>query len=348
MNAWRLGFVLALFLGLTGGDGVGPAAASKISFVSNRDGNAEIYVMNADGTGVTRLSNDPENDSSPAWSPDGSRIAFSRTKIVVDDLFRREVSGEIYVMNADGSEQRNLTDNMASEWQPVWSPDGSRIAFIRGANGKSDIYVMNADGSGQVRLTSASAGDVTPTWSPDGSKIAFVRAAEGDDALCITNADGTGTRMLSRIGELGGDPQWSPDSSKLTYTMTVTKPEDLFFPSESYVYVINADGTGRRRLTEFDASGAAWSPDGSKVVLIGKQQDNWDICVLNADGTGVTRLTNNPENESSPAWSPDGSGIIYTVGELLGRTDIYLISADGGDPINLTNNPATDDEPEWR
>ncbi len=348
MNAWRLGFVLALFLGLTDGDGVRPAAASRIAFVSNRDGNAEIYVMNADGTGLTRLSNDPENDSSPAWSPDGAKIAFSRTKIVVDDLFRRQVLGDIYVMNADGSEQRNLTDNMTSEWQPVWSPDGSRIAFIGGPNGKSDIYVMNADGSGQLRLTSESAGDVTPAWSPDGSRIAFVRTAEGDDGRYITNVDGTGSRMLSRIGELGGDPQWSPDSSRMTYTMTVTKPEDLFFPSESYVYVINADGTSRRRLTEFNASGAAWSPDGSKIVLLCRQQDNSDIYILNAEGTGVTRLTNSPENESSPAWSPDGSEIIYTVGELLGHTDIYLIDADGSAPINLTDNPATDGDPNWR
>lgn len=147
----------------------------RITFSSNRDGcdGTEIYVMNADGSGVIRLTNDFGHDSEPAWSPDGRRIAFSSD---------RDGDWDIYVMNADGSDVRRLTDNSDADSQPAWSPDGQRIAFVSDRDGDGEIYVMNADGTEVRRLTDNSAWDGNPVWSPDGRLIASARYRTFDAA----------------------------------------------------------------------------------------------------------------------------------------------------------------------
>ena len=139
------------------GDSTGKVTPTgKIAFDSDRDGNLEIYMMNADGTGQTRLTNDSAYDSFPAWSPDGSRIAFGAD--------RGEGRPNIYVMSADGVGQTGLTTDPAQDGVPAWSPDGSKIAFLSNRDGNWDIYVMNADGTGQTRLTTNLAGEFRPTW----------------------------------------------------------------------------------------------------------------------------------------------------------------------------------------
>ncbi len=138
-----------------------PTSSGKIAFVSDRDGNFEIYVMNADGSGVTRLTNHRGRDVSPAWSPDGRRIAFAS---------KRDGNWEIYVMNADGTGVTRLTDHHRGDrTTPAWSPDGRRIAFASNLDGFWEIYVMNADGSGVTRLTDHTEEDRHPAWSPDGA-----------------------------------------------------------------------------------------------------------------------------------------------------------------------------------
>jgi Tol biopolymer transport system component len=128
-----------------------------IAFVSNRDGNDEIYVMNADGSNQRRLTDTPSSDSEPNWSPDGKYIAFDSN---------RDGNTEIYVMNADGSNQRRLTNDTIDNFQPDWSPDGKNIAFVSNRDGNREIYVMNADGSNQTRLTNNTVSDYDPVWSP--------------------------------------------------------------------------------------------------------------------------------------------------------------------------------------
>ena len=135
-----------------------PPVTGRIAFTSDRDGNREIYVMNPDGTGQTRLTSNPAEDAFPAWSPDGSKIAFASD---------RDGNEEVYVMNADGSEPRRLTYNPTFDGWPAWSPDGSKIAFTSYRD-SPEIYVMGADGSNQTRLTRNSAWDEYPVWSPRG------------------------------------------------------------------------------------------------------------------------------------------------------------------------------------
>jgi hypothetical protein len=136
-------------------------APAKTAFASNRDGNFEIYSMNADGGAQTRLTTNPAVDGTPTFSPDGTRIAFASA---------RTGSGDIYVMNADGSGQTRLTTSAAIDASPAFSPDGTRIAFASSRTGNGDVYVMNANGSAQTRLTTSSAVDAEPTWSPDGTR----------------------------------------------------------------------------------------------------------------------------------------------------------------------------------
>ena len=255
-----------------------------------------IYRLDLDGSGLVRLA----PGGAPAWSPDGSKIAFSRYS---DD--------GIYVMNADGRGAVKLTDRGVTWSGPAWSPDGLKIAYTANDGGFDwNVYVINADGSAETRLTRSQALDCCPTWSPDGSKIAFGSDREGTDPngwgnIYVMNADGSDVVRLS--DDLGaGGPVWSPDGSKIAF--------ETARDGNREIYVMNADGTGAVNLTNDPAArdrGPAWSPDGTKIVF-----SSWrgrafqfspplDIYVMNADGSGVLRITASDEWwDFQPHWRP--------------------------------------------
>jgi Tol biopolymer transport system component len=171
------------------------ADGRRIVFWSNRDVNNEIYVMNADGSDQTRLTNDPASDHSPSWGPDGT-IVFVSNRVGPGRT-------ALYTMNADGSNQRQLTPPEVdwNEARPVWSRDGTRIAFVSSRDlpfDNTEIYEMNADGSGETRITRSPQRDDWPTWSPDGKTIAFAHGALLKPQIYRINVDGSGIRLLSR------------------------------------------------------------------------------------------------------------------------------------------------------
>ena len=212
----------------------------KIAFTSNRGGNAEIYAINADGSSQTRLTNNSDEDGFPAWSPDGTRIAYvSRTG---------EGSEEIYVMDADDSNQVRLTFNLETEEFPTWSPDGTRIAFTSTRGGRQEIYLMNADGSNQVSLTDAKASGgfhkhEAPAWSPDGARIAFHSPRGGEDQIYVIDADGTNETRLTSSPEptVNFFPAWSPDGTRIAFVSSRDGAGEI--------YVMDADCSNSTRLT---------------------------------------------------------------------------------------------------
>ena len=273
-----------------------PQTHSRIVFASNRDGNDEIYVMNPDGSGQTRLTDNSAADGSPSWSPDGHRIVFHSG---------RDGNADIYVMNADGSGQTRLTDNRAADGSPSWSPDGHRIAFTSTRDENYNIYVMNADGSDQTRLTNNPAWDFSPSWSPDGRRIAFTSNRDENYNIYVMNADGSDQTRLTNNPAWDFSPSWSPDGRRIAFISTRDgNPE---------IYVMNADGSDQMRLTDNPASDSrpSWSPDGCRIVFQSNRDDPDpndritinDIYVMNVC---ETRLTNNSGSNGAPSWSIQG------------------------------------------
>ncbi len=283
------------------------------------DERANIYVMGADGSNQTRLTRGIEGDWSPAWSPDGNRIAFGSW---------RDGNLEIYVMDADGSNQTRLTRGMAEAWSPAWSPDGSRIAFESWRDGASDIYVMDADGSNQTRLARGMAGLWSPAWSPDGSRIAFGSWRDRNQDIYVMDADGSNQTRLTQ-GQ-GWSTDWSPDGSKIA------------FQSNRDIYVMDADGSNQTRLTQAGAWSPAWSPDGSRIAF----HSGSDVYMMDADGSNQTRLTRGMAGASPLAWSPDGRRIAFD-SSRGGDLEIYVMNADGSKQTRLTRDLANDMGPTW-
>ena len=255
----------------------------NIAFVSNRDGNAEIYVGNVDGSGLARLTNNPEIDDWPDWSPDGSKIAFTRYTGGAPD---------IYVMNANGSLQTNISTNAAWDSDPSWSPDGSRIAFDSNRGGGAlQIWIMNANGSGPLQITSTVQLNDSPDWSPDGNRICFESERDGQREIYVMNADGTAPTRLTFSGNNYG-PQWSPDGSRIV------------FASNTHIWSIRPDGTGLTQLTispGFDAN-PAWSPDSSKIVFSSNRGGDFELWVVKADGTGLQQIINSSGYDIDASW----------------------------------------------
>jgi predicted Ser/Thr protein kinase len=269
------------------GDDFDPAWSpngARIAYVSSRDGNNEIYVMNADGSSQTRLTDNAAHDFSPAWSPDGGRIAFHSY---------RDGNSNIYVMNADGSGLARLTDAPAYQMSPAWSPNGTRIAFEM----NQDIYVMNGDGSSLTRLTDDPAYEWSPAWSPDGTRIAFWSTRDGNSEIYVMNADGSAlTRLTNHVAD-DFWPAWSPDSSQIAFTSERDGVREI--------YVMNVDGSGLVNLTNYPAadSDPTWSPDGTRIAFVSHRDGNDEVYVMDADGSEQTNLTNNPAWEDEPASS---------------------------------------------
>jgi tricorn protease-like protein len=286
----------------TGANATAAVAAKtngKIAFTTTRDGNSEVYVMNADGSFQTRLTFNAALDADPAWSPDGTRLAFVST---------RDGNEEIYVMNADGSSQTRLTNNTALDRTPVWSPDGAQIAFAsnRGDTGNFNIFVMNASGTNQVNISNggASADYQDPDWSPDGTRIACSQAAvlngtRGPYGVLVMNANGSNQTRLTAASNVDITPRWSPDGAKLVFSSNRAGNFGTF-----EVFVMNADGSLQARLTNNvgENSRPCWSPDGTKIAFQSDRALSFDIYIMNADGGNQSAVSLNSTDEFQPVW----------------------------------------------
>ena len=258
----------------------------------------DIYTVKLNGE-LTRLTFDPGYEDTPAWSRDGTQIAFRRDT---------EGQAEIYRMSADGSAQTRLTSRPGLDFLASWSPAG-KIAFAGGGSGNFEIYVMNSDGTAVTNLTNNLAEDSYPAWSPDGSKIAFSSRREiSNGAIYVMAADGSDVKRITD-GGYGGDgrPAWSPDGTKIVFHRVVSCD---YYSCERDLFVVNAaDGSGLTHLTSGaeDEGDPAWSPDGAWIAFNTSPCDyysgcnSWRIVVVRSDGTDARDVIGGAFH---PAWKP--------------------------------------------
>lgn len=255
----------------------------------NSIGAFDIWVMNADGTGETNLTNSPSaTDVWPTWLADGSRIFFLTGSV-----------GDVASINRDGTGFTKLTNDGRRKTTPAVSPDGSRIAFAMGnSESNLDIWLVNIDGSNFIQLTSDAAYEDHPAWSPDGTKIVFRRANPAPvTSLFVMNSDGTNVQQLSAPGFTDADPTWSPDGSRIAF--------DRLVDGIPHIAVMNADGSNVKVLTSGSAydETPAWSADATKIAFGRAPQVASGIWIMNADGTNQVRVSPLGVYDIDPAWS---------------------------------------------
>ncbi len=313
-------------------------ASSRIALTYDCAESMEIFVVDPDGSNLTRLTNNSVTDYWPVWSPDGSRIAFlSYFNTSTEYPYSCQNIYDLYVMDADGS---NLTKLATDASIQSWSPNGQKIAFASNRDGNYEIYVINSDGSNLTRLTYNSVDDAHPVWSPDGEKIAYQSSCGRETCdprtqpdIYVMDADGSNPKNITNDpSATDWDHSWSPDGSKIAFQHSETN---------SYIYMVDYDGSNLTRLTAelSDSFLPIWSPDGKKIAFTSNVVGgSYEIYVMDCDGTNLTRLTNSAGIDEYSLWSPDGQKIAF-VSKRDGVHAIYVMNADGSNQTRITFNP---------
>jgi TolB protein len=297
---------------------------------------AELYMSDADGNGVTRLTDDPAPSRWPSLSPDGSKVAFASN---------RDGMWNVYVMNLDGSGLVDVSQEANLPWgfdaYPDWSPDGTKLAFSANTDVRSglDIVVYDFATKKLTDLTPGGTGDDwRPRWSPDGRRIAFANAYRSFHVF-VVNADGSGLRQLTFDSGWQIEPTWSPDGTKIAYTAWPNQRSDIF--------VMDADGSNVRDLTNTPRSmetQASWSPSG---IAFRSDRDGTDgVYTMGPDGSRPRRLSARNTFEGDPNFSRDGRRLVFMSGREA-RSGITVTSPVTGFDKTLTSGPWFDTDPAW-
>jgi len=258
-----------------------PTEQWKIVLSSNREGDSELYVVNADGTGARRLTHSPGWDGFGVWSPDRRTILYHG-------------KAGAFVVKPNGTGRRRMPAAGS------WSPDGRRIVFTNNHDGNNEIYVVNTDGTGWKNLSqSPSSQEFSPAWSPDGRTIAFVSDRDGNEEIYAMDVDGGNQRNLTKHPLSDGGVGrfallWSPDGRTIAFTTNRDRNRPAPGRKVTYeIYLMNADGSGPRRLTRTseDEYLLAWSADGTRLAVQREpSRPRWAFFLMKADGSGVKKV----------------------------------------------------------
>jgi Tol biopolymer transport system component len=275
-------------------------------------------------------------------SPPSSHAEASNLRGTIVFQSNRDGDWEIYAMNADGSQFVQLTQNVAVDKLPVWSPDGREIAFTSNRDGNFEVYVMQADGSQPCNITHHPALDEAPAWSPDGKQIVFHSDRHGKLDIYAMQKNGDRVRQITKAPGRNALPAWSPQGDWFAYTSN----RELGW----HIYLRQFDDAQtERRITT--GCRPAWSPDGQALAHVSDRGNrNDDLRFVMLDGENARFLTTDPQtSESEPAWSPDGRYIVYAKSRKgpLNRSNIYVVSRDGTQQYQLTDTTARDQSPDW-
>ncbi len=266
-------------------------ATGLVTFHSDRGGNLDIWVMHDNGAELRQLTTDPERDIEPDWSPDGKQIAFVSGRDAPTDV-------QIYVMNADGSNQRPLLPFVAADHlSPRWSPDGKTVAFYTNRDNNFEVYVASATGDSVVNLSQNAADDMTPAWSPDGKQLAFSSDRDGTAHLYIMNADGTDVRQLTRGQFIDTRPDWSPDGARIVFMSNRLGPMGLWS-----VAVAGGEPVAISDDVRVGNRDPRWADEQMLVFSSDRVKGLWAIYRMTAEGKDVHQLAFNASLDGSPAW----------------------------------------------
>lgn len=306
------------------------ASPPRIAFASHRDGNWEIYVMDADGQRQTRLTNREPQDRFPLWSPNQSAIAFGS-----------QAGGdhwELWVMNADGTNPRFLATDIAAKGHRQWSRDGTRIVFAARVKGDVEIFSVEVASGRLTRLTNSPGEDANPSWSPDDGRITFSSTRDGNPEIYVMRADGTQPRRLTNHAALDGSPAWSPDGSGIAFVSTREGAGD--------VYLVRVDDGHLERLTtgaHATKDALRWSPNASHIAVQVARGDNYDIQLVRMADRERTTVVGSPGFDGQFSWSPAGDQLAFISGR--DGVDAVYVTTLAGKQSRLSATSSLN--PEW-
>lgn len=272
---------------------------------------AAVLVLAMLGTGAWAQSRRPQlayqltyvDTGEPFPSPDGKRLVY-------ESLIAGKY--QLFVMSADGRDQKQITTDPWNHDTPSWSPDGKKIAYVSDQNGHEVVYLIDVDGTHPEALSPANADSIHPNWSADSKRVIFCSdddmhpPKKNASEIYVVDVE---TKKIQTVisGGTNTYPSWSPDGQKILFRRMIG---DM----NSEVFVANSDGSGQKNLSNHMAFDGwpTWSPDGTRIAFSSNRRANYQIHVMNADGSNVRLLSNTEGRATEPRWSVDGKTIYFT------------------------------------